>query len=92
MSASAAASILGNDSQFSDTPAEPAQPVSAVVVLYTNYRGETALRTIVPIRIWFGSTDWHREGGWLLDAFDVEKGAERSFAMKDIRVWLPELK
>ena len=65
---------------------------AAVVVLYTNYRRETALRTIVPKRIWFGSTEWHPEDGWLLDAFDVEKGEERSFAMKDIRVWLPEIK
>lgn len=68
-----------------------ATPAEAVVVLYTNYRGETALRRIVPNRIWFGHTDWHPEDGWLLDAFDLEKGAERSFAMKDIRVWLPEI-
>ena len=66
--------------------------IGAVVVVYTNYRGETALRKIVPKRIWFGNTEWHPEDGWLLDAYDIEKGAERSFAMKDIRLWLPELK
>jgi predicted DNA-binding transcriptional regulator YafY len=59
----------------------------AVKICYTNYRGETAIREIVPIKIWFGSTDWHPENGWLLDAFDIEKGADRSFAMKDIKSW-----
>ena len=87
---SALATIL-NENEAQTHPPSSA-PAAAVTVLYTNYRGETALRTIVPERIWFGSTEWHREDGWMLDAFDVEKGAERSFAMKDIRVWLPEVK
>jgi predicted DNA-binding transcriptional regulator YafY len=60
----------------------------AVRILYTNYRGETALRKILPIRVHFGETRWHPEPQWLLDAMDVEKGEERSFAMKDIRAWL----
>lgn len=58
-----------------------------VSILYTNYRGETAVRRIIPRKIWFGKTDWHPEDQWLLDAVDVEKGAERSFALKDIRSW-----
>lgn len=64
----------------------------AVRICYTNYRGETALRVIVPERIHFGSTDWHPEPQWLLDALDVEKQATRTFAMKDIRAWLTSLK
>lgn len=56
-------------------------------ILYTNYRGETAVRTVVPIKIWFGATDWHPEAQWLLDAVDLEKGANRSFAVKDIKAW-----
>lgn len=59
-----------------------------VRILYTNYRGETALRTVVPIRLHFGSTSWHPEPQWLMDATDVQKGEERTFAMKDIRAWL----
>jgi len=34
------------------------QDEKAIRILYTNYRGETGLRTIVPERIYFGSTDW----------------------------------
>ena len=60
----------------------------SVKIVYTNYRGETAIREIVPKRIWYGKTDWHPEEQWLLDAYDPGKGADRSFAMKDVRVWL----
>jgi hypothetical protein len=58
-----------------------------VRILYTNYRGETAIRQIVPQRVWFGATEWHTDEQWLLDAIDVEKDAVRAFAMKDIRAW-----
>jgi hypothetical protein len=61
------------------------QPVTGdpVTLTYTNWRGETAQRTIVPQRVWFGLTDWHPEPQWLLTALDAEKGAERDFALKD---------
>jgi hypothetical protein len=58
-----------------------------VSVLYTNYRGITARRRIIPRRIWFGSTEWHPGEQWILDAFDLEKRAERSFAIADIKAW-----
>ena len=59
-----------------------------VSIVYTNYRNETSVRKIIPERIWFGKTEWHPEDQWLLDAYDVDKNAKRSFALKDIRVWL----
>lgn len=58
-----------------------------VTITYTNYRGETGKRTIEPIKIWFGATKWHPEPQWLLDAIDIDKQAERSFALKDITSW-----
>ena len=39
---------------------------------------------ILPERIWFGSTDWHPEPQWLMDAWDLDKGTIRSFALCDI--------
>lgn len=54
-----------------------------IKVLYTNWRGEVALRTIVPIGIRYGSTDWHPEPQWLLHVHDVDKGAEREYALRD---------
>lgn len=59
-------------------PVEPGQPIT---LTYTNWRGETAERTIIPQRLWFGSTQWHPEPGWLLAAIDMEKDAERDFAL-----------
>jgi len=54
-----------------------------VSVTYTNYRGETARRLIVPKSIRFGSTWWHPEPQLLLLAFDLEKQEDREFAVKD---------
>lgn len=54
-----------------------------LVINYRNYRGEEAVRQIVPRRVWFGSTEHHPEPQWLLDAFDLEKQADRTFAMRD---------
>jgi predicted DNA-binding transcriptional regulator YafY len=62
----------------------------AVTVLYTNHRNETARRRIQPLRIWFGSTEWHPEPQWLMSATDLDKGAVRDFAMQDIREWEPD--
>lgn len=58
-----------------------------VTIVYTNYRGETAERRIIPKKIWFGSTEWHPEEQWLLEALDVDKDEDRNFAMKDIKSW-----
>ena len=58
-----------------------------VTIVYTNYRGETAVRKILPKTLFFGSTEYHPEPQWLLTAQDLEKNAERTFAVKDIRAW-----
>lgn len=54
-----------------------------ICMTYRNYRGEIAERCIIPDRVRFGSTDWHPEPGWLLHAFDTDKGAFRDFALAD---------
>lgn len=57
-------------------------------IIYTNWRGETSERSIVPIKIWFGSTKWHNGKQWFIRALDVEKNEERDFALKDIKKWV----
>lgn len=81
---------------WSDVTASDVKPVEAaatnrVTIRYTNYRGETADRVIVPepSTLRFGSTEHHREPQWLFDALDVEKNAVRTFAMKDVHFWRP---
>jgi predicted DNA-binding transcriptional regulator YafY len=54
---------------------------------YTNWQGETATRHVIPLRIWFGTTPWHPEPQWLLEAFDTVKMARRDFAVRDIKDW-----
>ena len=58
-----------------------------VEIVYTNWKGVTAIRHIIPKDIFFGSTEWHKEEQWLLNAFDIDKQADRAFALKDIKTW-----
>lgn len=59
-----------------------------VRVLVTNHAGVTAARRISPIRIRHGiCPPWHNEPGWLLQAFDHDRGAHRNFALDGLRAW-----
>ena len=58
-----------------------------IKILYTNWKKDTRYRIIIPISIEFKSTEWHKEEQWILNAMDVEKNEQRSFAMKDIKEW-----
>lgn len=50
---------------------------------YTNYRGKRSIRVAVPVILQWGSSVWHPRPQWLMTAFDVDKGAERTFALED---------
>lgn len=56
-------------------------------ILYTNWKDQTEIRRIEPINIFFSSNEWHKEPQWLLLAKDLDKNAERTFAMAGIRFW-----
>jgi predicted DNA-binding transcriptional regulator YafY len=58
-----------------------------VTIKYTNWKNETDLRHIVPIKIWYGKTEWHKEEQWLLNAFDLDKQDYRDFSLKAIEAW-----
>ena len=67
------------------------QPGQRVAIDYTNYRGERSVRVVIPVEGGnrFGSTEFHPEPQWLLEAHDVEKNALRTFAMRDIHSFTP---
>lgn len=65
-------------------------PAQIVVIKYTNHRCETSTRRILPQGIRFDSTPWHPVEQWLLTAWDLDKAADRTFAMKDILEWRAE--
>ena len=50
---------------------------------YRNHRGERSLRTITPVRVWYGTTAYHPEPGVMLTAFDHDKQANRDFRLAD---------
>jgi len=54
---------------------------------YTSWEGEHEMRTVVPVRIWFGSTSWHPTLQWLLSGYDVDRGVNRDFAVDKITGW-----
>jgi predicted DNA-binding transcriptional regulator YafY len=56
---------------------------SPLRIWYTNHRGERAERNIIPRKIVWGSTRWHPQPQWILHAWDLDRQAERSFAVKD---------
>lgn len=54
---------------------------------YTNHRGETADRRVIPCCLRFGSTEYYPEPQWLLECIDLDKlqeGGYRTFALKNI--------
>lgn len=57
----------------------------SVKILYTNRKGETKYRNIIPKNIEFKSTKWHKDEQWILNAFDIDKWEDRGFAIKDIK-------
>lgn len=59
----------------------------AVTILYRNWRGEVSRRRILPRFIRYGATEWHPEPQYVLEAFDLDKGADRSFALADVLRW-----
>ena len=55
-----------------------------LTIKYKNWRGEVTTRHILPEKIWFGSTEWHKEKQWFLYATDIDKNQMRDFALRDI--------
>lgn len=55
-----------------------------VVIEYKNWKGKISTRSVEPVAIWFGSTEWHPEKQYFMRALDTDKGELRDFALKDI--------
>ena len=51
---------------------------------YVNWEGKTGIRNVQPIKVWFGETEFHKGKQWFLKAVDVDKNAERDYALKDV--------
>ena len=58
-----------------------------VEIDYTNHRGERRKRSIRPIKLTWGLSEWHEGSQWILLAHCFEKNAPREFAMASIHSW-----
>ena len=54
--------------------------------VYTNHRGETGTRTVIPqVVYWASRDDWHGDGpGWLVRAWDCDRQDFRNFRLDRI--------
>lgn len=63
---------------------------ASVSFVYRNHRGLTETRRVRPEFLYFGTTEYHKTPGWLLDAYDHDRGAIRTFSIPDIQSpWTP---
>lgn len=63
----------------------------ALVVRYRSWRGEVAIRRLVPLRTEHrAEPPWHPSPCWIMDAWDCGKQAVRSFVMTGILEVLDE--
>lgn len=53
---------------------------------YINYKGIKSTRNVIPMSLYFGSTEFHPENQWLIVAYDLDRQGDRTFALKDIIV------
>ena len=60
-------------------------------VLYTNYKGETKWRNIIPKNYFYGETEYHKGKRWLLECFDTDKNDMRTYAVEDTSIFTPPI-
>jgi len=86
-----------SSSPADDSLSGPYGPERVLEIVYTNWRGETAVRRIIPVGLRFAATQWHPAEQYLIDALDAdrldqgasEQDAARSFALADIHHIIP---
>ena len=79
--------MADDKSEISTPKHSEVKVIPPAMIDYTNHRGERGRRAIAPIRIYHGSTAWHPEEQYLLDAWDMDKRADRTFALKNVHSW-----
>jgi predicted DNA-binding transcriptional regulator YafY len=59
------------------------QPM-AIVLDYTNWKGERKDRRIMPLTLWFGVSEFHDEPQWFIRAMDLDRNVMRDFSLATI--------
>lgn len=58
--------------------------LGTVTFTYRNHRGEVAQRRAIFHAMSFGTTEWHPEPQWLVEATCLDRGGRRLFALRDM--------
>ncbi len=69
------------------SPIDRVDDPDSVSFMYTNWKGKVSKRHVIPSNIFFGSNEWHEEPQWLMEAYDLDKRAMRTFAMECVSDW-----
>lgn len=51
---------------------------------YKNWKGETSIRNVIFKGLSYGNNKYHIDDQFLMNGFDLEKLADRTYAVKDI--------
>lgn len=60
-----------------------------VRITYTNHRGATEVREVVPAFWWYGTSSYHGGEQYFMQAYCKSRKAFRDFAFKDNKSWEP---
>lgn len=64
-----------------------------LLVRYKNHAGSVSVRRVRPNGVpFFSSTEWHPEPQWILPVYDLDKQADRHFALRDCNFTDTEMK
>lgn len=59
--------------------------MSEIIFWYKNHQGKESYRRVRPTMFYFGATEWHPTHQMLMRGIDLDKNAERDFAVADMK-------
>ena len=72
------------DREYSKVETKSTKYTPTLQFEYKNWQGKISIRKVIPYKIWFGNTNFHKDEQYLLHVYDIDKCAERNFALKDV--------
>lgn len=75
------------DDMVKEEYSKPTSPPS-LKFIYINYKGDVGVREVINPTMEYLVDDKYHGTGWCMKAFDVDKGKERFFAVKDVIKYL----
>lgn len=74
----------GNPGMFNDGLARALGDRPPTRFRYRNHAGRVEDRVVIPLGLEYKATEHHPEPGWVFEAYDLDRRAERSFALSGL--------